>query len=126
MSAVTRKKKLAQSRKATTHRRSKPKAKSGPRWVATVKTVSTFPPEGLFTKDAATIARTLASKKVSPKGPGSGMRMLNYFINRGGLGLSATRRAELEKAKRLLSQRIKQGRRNPKRIRQGNAPARAA
>lgn len=76
------------------------------RWVATVTTDSTHPPEGLFTKDAATIARTLASKKVSPKGPGSGMRMLTYFINRGGKGLSATRRRELEKAKKLLSLRI--------------------
>ena len=76
------------------------------KWVARVKTVSTFPPEGLFTKDAATIARSLASKKVSPKGPASGMRMLTYFINRGGKGLSKERRAELEKAKRLLSEKI--------------------
>ena len=73
-----------------------------------MKTVSTFPPRGLFTKDAATIAKTLASKKVSPKGPGSGMRMLTYFINRAGKGLSATRRTELEKAKKLLSTRIAQ------------------
>jgi len=88
------------------------KAKTkGRRWVATVKTVSTFPPEGLFTKNAATIAKSLASKRVSPKGPGSGMRMLNYFINRGGRGLSAERRAELEKAKRLLSTRIKKEKR---------------
>jgi uncharacterized protein DUF3175 len=77
------------------------------RWVAKVKTDSTHPPEGLFTKDASTIARTLASKKVSPKGPASGMRMLNYFINRAGRGLSATRRKELERAKTLLSRRIK-------------------
>jgi tRNA(adenine34) deaminase len=76
------------------------------RWVAKVKTDSTHPPEGLFKKDAATVARTLASKKVSPKGPGSGMRMLTYFINRGGKGLSASRRAELERAKRMLSARI--------------------
>jgi hypothetical protein len=76
------------------------------RWIAKVKTVSTYPPPGLFTKDAATIAKTLASKKVSPKGPGSGMRMLTYFINRAGKGLTAERRAELEKAKRLLSERI--------------------
>ena len=33
--------------------------------------------------------------------------MLTYFINRGGKGLSAGRRAELERAKRLLSERIK-------------------
>ena len=76
------------------------------RWVARVKTVSTFPPEGLFTKSAPTIARVLASRKVSPKGPGSGMRMLTYFINRGGRGLSDSRRAELERAKALLSERI--------------------
>jgi len=122
----TRSRKSARSRKATTDPHSKSKAKSGHLWVATVKTVSTFPPEGLFTRDAATIARSLASKKLSPKGPANGMRMLNYFINRGGRGLSATRRAELEKAKRLLSQRIKQGRRKLERIRQGNARARAA
>jgi hypothetical protein len=76
------------------------------RWVAKVTTDSTHPPKGLFTKGAATIARSLASKKVSPKGPVSGLRMLTYFINRGGRGLSAARRAELEKAKSLLSQRI--------------------
>ena len=84
--------------------------KKGRRWIADVKTVSTYPPPGLFTKDAATIARTLASKKVSPKGPVSGLRMLTYFVNRAGKGLSAARRAELEKAKRLFSERIHGGR----------------
>jgi tRNA(adenine34) deaminase len=57
-------------------------------------------------KSAPEIARSLASKKVSPKGAASGMRMLTYFINRGGKGLSKTRRAELEKAKALLSKRV--------------------
>jgi hypothetical protein len=33
--------------------------------------------------------------------------MLTYFVNRGGKGLSADRRAELEKAKVLLSNRIR-------------------
>jgi uncharacterized protein DUF3175 len=80
--------------------------KSKKRWVAGVTTDSTHPPSGLFKKSASTIARSLASKKVSPKGPASGMRMLNYFINRGGRGLSAARRDELEKAKSLLSKRI--------------------
>jgi Protein of unknown function (DUF3175) len=95
-------------------RRTKTKSETAPRrrssgklWVKGVKTDSTHPPKGLFTKDASAIARTLASKRVSPKGPASGMRMLNYFINRGGRGLSASRRKQLEKAKRLLSQRIK-------------------
>ena len=80
--------------------------RSKKRWVAKVTTDSTHPPRGLFTKKASTIARSLASKRVSPKGPGSGMRMLTYFINRAGRGLSASRRAELQRAKRLLSKRI--------------------
>lgn len=83
------------------------KSKSSSRkWVRKVKTDSTHPPEGLFTKSAATIAQTLASKKVSPKGPASGMRMLTYFLNRGGKGLTDERRGELERAKGLLSKKI--------------------
>lgn len=82
-------------------------ARSRKRWIAGVKTVSTYPPEGLFTRSAQTIARTLASKEVSPKGPASGLRMLTFFINRAGKGLSSTRRAELEKAKVLLSKRVR-------------------
>jgi len=85
------------------------------RWVSRVKTDSTHPPAGLFTKKAATIAHTLASKKVSPKGPGSGMRMLTYFINRAGRGLSAARTAELEKAKGLLSERIDRNKKSSRR-----------
>ena len=76
------------------------------KWSAGVKTVSTYPPEGLFNRSAATIARSLASNKVSPKGPGSGMRMLTFYINRAGHNLSAERRDELEKAKELLSKRV--------------------
>jgi Protein of unknown function (DUF3175) len=78
----------------------------GKKWVAKVKTDSTHPPPGLFKKNASVIARTLASKKVSPKGPQSGMRMLTYFINRAGRGLSRSRRAELERAKSLLAKRL--------------------
>ena len=89
--------------------------KKAKRWVAKVKTDSTHPPRGLFTKSAATIARTLASRKVSPKGPGSGMRMLTDFINRAGHGLTAHRRAELEKAKSLLSKRTERQRKTRQR-----------
>jgi len=85
------------------------------RWVAKVKTDSTHPPAGLFTKSATTIARTLASKKVSSKGPGSGMRMLTYFINRAGHGLTAERRTELEEAKSLLAKRVDRERKARKR-----------
>jgi hypothetical protein len=82
-------------------------AKQSPRrWVKNVKTDSTHPPEDLFTKSPTEIARSLASKRVSPKGPASGMSMLTYFINRAGKGLSASRRARLEHAKQLLSKKI--------------------
>jgi hypothetical protein len=72
-----------------------------------VTTDSTHPEAGLFNKSASTIARSLASKKVSPKGPGSGMRMLNFYINRAGKNLAPERKAELEKAKTQLSEIIK-------------------
>jgi len=75
------------------------------KWVRNVKTVSTYPPKDLFTKDAQTIARTMAKKKVSPKGIGSGIRMIQYFINRAGKGLSASRKRELEKAKAILQRK---------------------
>ena len=73
------------------------KKRSNKRWVSRVKTVSTYPPEGTFSQDAETIARVMASKKVSPKGVGSGIKMIQYFINRGGKGLTAARKRELEK-----------------------------
>jgi tRNA(adenine34) deaminase len=96
-------KKSATAKKAST----RPRGKSAPkRWVRTVTTDSTHPPKDLFTKSAPVIARSLASKKVSPKGPASGMRMLTYFINRAGKGLSASRRRTLERAKELLHERI--------------------
>jgi hypothetical protein len=71
-------------------------------WVRKVKTVSTFPPEGLFTKDAETIARVMATKEVSPKGIGSGIRMIQFFINRAGKNLPSERKRELERAKEIL------------------------
>lgn len=68
-----------------------------------------------WTKDAPTIARSLASKRVSPKGPASGMRMLNYFINRAGQNLAPSRRKTLERAKALLSKRIRRSRKGRRR-----------
>ncbi|HEY0264707.1 MAG TPA: DUF3175 domain-containing protein [Granulicella sp.] len=76
------------------------------KWSAKVSTDSTHPEPGLFNEDASTIAKHLASKKVSPKGPSSGMRMLNFYINRAGKTLPATRRRELERAKGMLSEII--------------------
>jgi tRNA(adenine34) deaminase len=72
------------------------------KWSQGVKTVSTYPPPGLFNKDAETIARSMASKKVSPMGIGSGIRMIQFFISRAGKNLPAKQKRELEKAKQLL------------------------
>ena len=98
--------------RAGAHSRTRPRGRAhgakrpGRRWVRGVTTVSTYPPRGLFNRDAATIARSLASRRVSPRGVGSGLRMLLFYINRGGRGLSATRKAELQKAKRLLQAKL--------------------
>lgn len=83
----------------------------------TVTTVSTSPPKGLFTKDARTIARTLASPAVSPAGITSGFRMLLFFVNRAGRGLTRRRRAELERAKRIMHEMMarEQGTARPRR-----------
>ena len=75
------------------------------KWVRGVTTDSTHPPPRTFMGSAAEIARTMARKDVSPGGLGSGIRMIQYFINRGGKNLSARRRAELERAKRILQRR---------------------
>jgi Protein of unknown function (DUF3175) len=76
------------------------------KWSAGVNTESTYPEDGLFKKDAATIARSLASKKVSPKGPSSGMRMLTFYVNRAGKNLPQSRLKVLDRAKELLHERI--------------------
>ncbi len=73
------------------------------KWSAKVDTDETHPDHGLFLEDAESIANALATPKVSPKGPASGMRMLNFYINRAGKNLPEERIKELEKAKTILS-----------------------
>ena len=92
----------AKSEKGSSHSNSHGRRK----WSAGVTTDSTHPEQGLFNDDAEKIARRRASKKVSPKGPSSGMRMLTFYINRAGKNLPASRRKELERAKGLLHKRV--------------------
>ena len=80
------------------------------KWSHKVTTNSTYPPEDTFTKDAETIARVMSSPDVSPKGIGSGIRMVQFFINRAGKNLSPERKAELEKAKRIMQEKQKRKR----------------
>jgi tRNA(adenine34) deaminase len=83
------------------------KAPQQKRWSHKVKTVSTFPPEGTFTKDAKTIAKVMARKNVSPKGLGSAIRMVTFFMNRAGKSLPAERKQELQEAKEILRERLR-------------------
>lgn len=76
------------------------------RWSAKVTTDSTHPEKGLFLKRPSTIAHELATKKVSPKGPVSGMRMLTFYINRAGKNLGKHQLADLQRAKKILSEII--------------------
>jgi tRNA(adenine34) deaminase len=105
---------MKKRRKRATHPGEKPppragsKKSTGPkkkvrRWSHLVTTVSTYPPEGLYAKDAKTIARVMASKRVSPKGIGSAIRMVQFYINRAGKNLAPERVEELEE---LLQNRL--------------------
>jgi tRNA(adenine34) deaminase len=96
------------------------------RWSRDVKTISTYPPTGLFTKDATTIAHTMARKKVSPRGIGSGIRMVQFFINRAGKNLPPERRSELERAKRIMQARAEAKIRHTRRSRLRAAAVRQA
>jgi len=106
MARTRRKSTKAGARLARQTTRRRAHAKGAGRWSHKVTTVSTFPPSGLFTRSAEIIARRMADRKVSPKGIGSAIRMVQFFINRAGKSLSASRRAELERAKRLLQRRL--------------------
>jgi len=78
------------------------------RWSKAVHTESTFPPPGTFTKPAKQVADMMAKKSVSPKGIGSAIKMIQFFINRAGSKLTSNRKHELEKAKKLLQMRQRQ------------------
>ena len=47
----------------------------------------------------------MARPDVSPKGIGSAIRMVQYFINRSGRNLTPERRKALERAKRILQEK---------------------
>jgi len=71
-------------------------------WVQKVKSISTFPPDKTFTKSAKEVAKVMADPSVSPKGLGSAIKMIQYFINRGGKALSKERKDELKEAENIL------------------------
>ena len=105
------------ARKSTSHKSSATKTyptKSGKRsttppskrWSAKVKTDSTKPGPGLFTKSAKQIAEEMTRKSVSPDGPGQAMRMLNFYENRAGKNLSTERKHAIEGAKKIVHEKV--------------------
>ena len=75
-------------------------------------------PDGLFRRSPKEIAQGLRQAVLaSPRTKGtkfqSAMSMLNWFINRGGRGLSATRRRTLERTKNELRTVFGRPRRRP-------------
>lgn len=104
MSNTSRKTKHKQAERAE-------KTKGKKKWSQKVATVSTFPPEGTFTKGAETVARIMAQKKVSPQGLGSAIRMVQFYINRAGKDLPKSRKRELEKAKHILQEKLREKKR---------------
>lgn len=91
-------------------------AQKSRRWSGKVKTVSTYPPPGTFNKPADQVARIMARKSVSPRGLGSAIRMVQFFINRAGKNLSASQRKELEKAKHILQLRNSKAKRGKRHV----------
>jgi uncharacterized protein DUF3175 len=75
------------------------------KWSKGVKTESTFPPKGTFTKPAEEVAHIMARKEVSPGGIGSANKMFQLFINRAGRNMSPGRKRQLERAKRILQEK---------------------
>jgi tRNA(adenine34) deaminase len=93
--------------KSTAQRKTSKHSKTSKhKWSAGVKTDSTFPPAGTFTKPGDEVARIMATRKVSPRGLGSAIKMVQMFINRSGINLSAARKRELEKAKQILQHKL--------------------
>ena len=66
--------------KSTAQRKTSKHSKTSKhKWSAGVKTDSTFPPAGTFTKPGDEVARIMATRKVSPGGLGSAIKMVQMF-----------------------------------------------
>jgi hypothetical protein len=63
-------------------------------------------PANLFAKSPEQIVEVLSSRQMFPQGAASGMRVLMFYISRSGKGLSPSRRRNLEKAKKMLSELV--------------------
>jgi hypothetical protein len=101
---------MAKRRKARTKKAQSRKQRTGKRWSqrVTQESDALTLEHGVFTKPtprqiALSLKRSADRSKRRKSDPyRSAMSMLTFYINRGGKGLSATRKAKLEKAKDVL------------------------
>ena len=70
-------------------------------WVKTVTTSAIDVPEGTMNKPAKQVAAALLRKNKG-KPPGSINRYIQFYLNRGGSGISQTRRKTLKRAMELI------------------------
>lgn len=66
---------------------------------------ATFFPEGTMSKSTKEIVRVASSKKYAPKGLGSAIQYLTYYLNRAGKGLDADQRKRIERAREILQKK---------------------
>lgn len=101
---------MAKRRKARTKKAQSRKQRTGKRWSqrVTQESDALTLEHGVFTKPtprqiALSLKRSADRSRRRKSDPyRSAMSMLTFYINRGGKGLSATRKAKLEKAKDVL------------------------
>ncbi len=72
-----------------------------------LKTASTFYPKGTMSKSAKRIYNVSMNPKYAPGGPGSAIKWLTYYMNRGGKNLKNHK--EIMKARRMLQKANKSG-----------------
>jgi len=81
--------------------RKHPRKNRSKNWVKTVTTSAIDVPEGTMNKPARQVADVLL-KNNKGKTPGSINRYIQFYINRGGTGISETRKKTLTRAMALI------------------------
>ena len=80
-----------------------PKKRRSKNWVKSVTTSAVDVPEGTMNKSAKQVADVLL-KQNKGKTPGSINRYIQFYLNRGGSGISETRKKTLKRAMELIRQ----------------------
>lgn len=65
-------------------------------------------PAGLFAMGSEEIVEFLASRETFPDGPSAGLRVLAFYLSYAGKRLGPSQQRRLERAKKLLAQRVDQ------------------